>query len=337
MKKTGVLLVNLGTPKSPSTKDVRIYLTEFLNDPYVIDIPWLKRKLLVNLVIVPFRAPKSAAIYKEVWTDEGSPLLVHSKALRTKLQGTLGDGYQVELAMRYQEPSLKSILSKFRKDEVSNIIVIPLFPQYATSTTESIIQKITKIANGREGLPPVKFVKQFYNHPQFIQSWVERAGNYTTSDYDHVIFSFHGLPERQLNKLHGTGTCDDYNCIDEVNEQNQYCYKATCYETARSIAKAIGLNKSNYTISFQSRLGKDPWIQPFSDCVIANLGKCGMKKLLVFSPAFVADCLETNYEIAIEYNELFKQNGGEKIQLVDSLNDNDSWVETLKSIVLENE
>ena len=337
--KTGVLLTQLGTPDSPSVKDVRKYLTEFLNDKYVIDVPWLKRWFLVNLIIVPFRASSSAKLYKEIWSDEGSPLLKHTLDLKDKLQKELGESYHVAMGMRYQSPNLKSALQELKDAQVSNIVAIPLYPQYATSTTKSTIEKINSIARKLEQFPKIKFIERFYDHPLFIDSWVKRAEQYNTQDYDHVIFSFHGLPERQIKKLDDSSThcLVKENCCAINCEWNTHCYKHHCFETAKTIASRIGLTDQDYTICFQSRLGKDPWIQPYSDKVIEEKAKQGLKKLLVFSPAFVADCLETLYEITIEYGEIFTEFGGEKVQLVESLNSGNDWINALKKMVKENE
>ena len=332
--KTGVLLINLGTPDSPSTKDVRTYLTEFLNDPYVIDLPWLKRKLLVNLIIVPFRAPKSAKLYKEIWTEEGSPLLIHGKALREKVQESLGEEFDVMLAMRYQNPSIRSVLQQMGKRDYDQIIAIPLYPQYASSSTGSTIAKVTEEADKITSLPPIKFIRHFYDHPTFIKSWVERFAEHDITAHDHVIFSFHGLPERHLMKEHPSGNCTHHKCRTEINDGNKTCYRAHCFATVRAILEQVSIPDGGYTVAFQSRLGSDPWIQPFSDEVVVNKGKEGAKKLLIASPAFVADCLETLYEIEVEYDELFKENGGEKVELVKSLNTHDSWIATLKELVL---
>ncbi len=336
---TGVLLTQLGTPDSPSTKDVRRYLTEFLNDPYVFDLPFLKRLLLVNLIIVPFRAPKSAKLYKEVWTDEGSPLLKHTIDLKEKLQHSLGESYHVAMGMRYQSPSLECALKELHDAKVSRIVAIPLYPQYATSTTKSTIEKISLLAKKWDQLPKINYVEQFYNNPRFIDSWCKRAAQYNVSNYDHIIFSFHGLPERQIKNLDASKRhcLEKENCCSSPCEWNTRCYKHHCYETAKSIAAKIDISRSDYTVCFQSRLGKDPWIQPYSDKVIEEKGKEGMKKLLVFSPAFVADCLETLYEITIEYGEIFERFGGEKIQLVESLNASPDWVETVQGLVKDYE
>ncbi|HIA06259.1 MAG TPA: ferrochelatase [Flavobacteriales bacterium] len=331
--KTGVLLINLGTPDSPATKDVRRYLTEFLNDPFVIDLPWLKRLLLVNLIIIPFRAPKSAKLYKEIWTDEGSPLLVHGKAVREHLQNSLGDQFEVSLAMRYQNPSIRSVLEKMEKVNYDRIIALPLYPQYASSSTGSTIAKVKEAAERYPTLPPIRFIEHFYDHPTFIKAWVEQFSKHDISSYDHVIFSFHGLPERHLQKESPSGNCLTPNCCAAINEGNRTCYRAHCFATVKAILEHVAIPDHAYSIAFQSRLGSDPWIQPFSDEVVAEKAKEGAKKLLIASPAFVADCLETLYEIEVEYDELFKEHGGEKVELVKCLNENATWIAALNDMV----
>ena len=336
MSKKGVLLINLGTPDSPSVKDVRKYLTEFLNDPYVIDINWLARTALVNLIIVPFRAPKSAKIYQKLWTDKGSPLLYYSEEVKGELQQELGAEYAVHLAMRYKNPSMDNVIAAMEKESYSEIIVVPLYPQYATSSTKTSIVKAEKLFAKWKQTPAVKYVEHFYNHPQFIDTIIEQTKQYNFSDYDHILFSYHGLPIRQLTKVHDGKTCEELNCKTEINEHNQYCYQAHCYETTRLIVEKLKLKESDYSIGFQSRLD-DKWIKPYSDKLVEQFGKEGKKKVLVFSPAFVADCLETTIEISDEYQEIFEAYGGEKIQLVPSLNSHPKWIATLKSLVKETE
>lgn len=332
MKKTGVLLVNLGTPDSPSVSDVRSYLTQFLNDPRVIDIPWLWRKLLVNVIIVPFRASKSAKVYKKLWTDTGSPLLYYSERSRVLLQEQLGDQYEVHLAMRYKNPSIPNVLEKMRTRNYADIIVLPLFPQYASASTGSAQEEVMKHLKKWWVIPDLKFISQFYDHPTYIKAFVERGRKYDHREYDHVLFSYHGLPERQLDKVYDQGLCKDHDCENEITEENKYCYKATCYATTRLIAEQLNIPKEKYTVCFQSRLDEG-WVKPYSDDVIKECGKKGMKRLLVFSPAFTADCLETIIEIGEEYQELFHEHGGEKVQLVESLNDHPLWIQCMKELV----
>jgi ferrochelatase len=329
----GVLLINLGTPDSPSVGDVRSYLSQFLNDPRVIDIPWLTRKLLVNLIIVPFRAPKSAKVYKELWTENGSPLVYYSERAKMLLQEALGEEYTVHLAMRYKNPSIPAVLEEMRKQHYSRIIVLPMFPQYASASTGSAVEEVMREMAKWWVIPDVKFINQYYDHPDYINGFVARGKQYDIDQYDHVIFSYHGLPTRQVDKAHPDGNCSKHNCENVIDEENQYCYKATCYATSRLLAERLNIPKDKYTVSFQSRLD-EAWLTPFSDKVVEECGKKGMKKLLIFSPAFTADCLETIIEIGEEYQEIFEANGGEKVQLVESLNDHPAWITCMKNLVL---
>ena len=332
--KTAVLLIQLGTPDSPSVKDVRRYLTEFLNDPRVIDIPWLGRKLLVNGIIVPFRAPKSAKIYKELWElgNGVSPLKTYTESVKLKLQKRFGETATVYTAMRYQNPSIESVLNEIKKTNVDQIIVIPLFPQYASASTGSAIQKVMDITRKWWVIPELKIVSQFWDNEGYIDSIVENAKQFPVKEYDHVIFSYHGLPERQVDKVYDNDLCANHNCEHEVDEENKFCYKATSYATTRLIAAKLGLEEKDYTVSFQSRLD-DKWLKPYSDKEVENLAKNGAKKLLVFSPAFVADCLETLIEIGSEYQEIFEEHGGEKVQLVPSSNDHERFIDGLEELV----
>jgi protoporphyrin/coproporphyrin ferrochelatase len=333
--KTGVLLINLGTPDSPSVSDVRSYLSQFLNDPRVIDIPWLARKMLVNLIIVPFRAPKSAKIYKKLWTDKGSPLLYYSNRVKDLLQTELGSDYSVHLAMRYKNPSIPAVMEEMRKRNYSKIIVLPMFPQYASASTGSAHDEVMRVLRTWWVIPEVKFISQYYDHPTFIDGFVERGNQYNLEDYDHILFSYHGLPERQVDKVYDAGLCSDHDCEKEITADNAYCYKATCYATTRLITKQLNIPEEKYTVCFQSRLDQK-WLKPFSDNVVEECARKGMKKILVFSPAFTADCLETIIEIGEEYQDIFREHGGDKVQLVESLNDHPLWIKCLKELVLEN-
>lgn len=336
MKTTGVLLVQLGTPDSPKVKDVRKYLKEFLNDPRVIDIPYLLRKLLVNLVIVPFRAPKSAKIYKELWELSGnkSPLLEHTNNLTNKLNKAFeGSEVEVHMAMRYQNPSIQSVLNTMRLKNYDHIIVLPLFPQYASASSGSAIEEVLRIIKSWWVIPKLTFVSQFWDNSGYIDSLVNNAKKFNLQDFDHILFSYHGLPERQVDKVYeGKALCTDQPCETELNEKNKFCYKATSYATTRLIAQRLNLQESDYTVCFQSRLDKK-WLRPFSDEIIQELGKKGLKKILVFSPAFVADCLETVIEIGTEYQEIFESVGGLKIQLVPSCNSDDVFVKGMEQLI----
>ena len=336
--KKGVLLINLGTPDGPGNADVRKYLTQFLNDPRVIDISPVGRFLLVNGIIVPFRASNSAKLYKQIWTAEGSPLLVNSTKMKIALQKELGDEYVVELGMRYQSPSLETALDKLKKEQVSEIIILPLYPQYASSSTGSSVEAAMKILEKWEVTPSVKIISKFYDHPGYIDACVARAKNYNLQDYDYYVFSYHGLPERHIMKgsaHYGANTCKLGSCCDVITSSNEYCYRANCFETTRQLVKRLNIPEGKYETTFQSRLN-DKWIKPYSDKVIERKAQEGKRKVLVFSPAFVADCLETIYEIGKEYDEIFIKNGGEKVELVESLNDHPVWIQALKSLVEEN-
>ena len=331
-KRTAVLLVNVGTPDEPKVPAVRRYLFQFLNDRRVIDLPLIPQKLLVNLIIVPFRAPKSTKLYQMLWTDEGSPLLVNAEKNRVQLQEALGDGYEVFTAMRYQNPALKQVLQEVRRRGFGKIVVIPVFPQYASSTTGTIFQYVAREISGWEVIPELRLVGQFYDHPKFVEAFASRIREYQPESWDHIVFSYHGLPNRQLNKVHPRVDSAACSCTDEMPEHGKFCYRATCYHTSRLLAKALNLTTAGYSVSFQSRLDRN-WMEPFTDELLIKKAKEGKKRILVVAPAFVADCLETSVEIGIEYQDLFVEHGGEKVQLVESLNDHPLWIETLRMLV----
>jgi protoporphyrin/coproporphyrin ferrochelatase len=336
--KTGVLLINLGTPDSPQTTDVRKYLREFLLDPRVIDIPTLPRWMLVNFVIAPFRAPKSAKVYQEVWEERGSPLKFYGFDVKDMLQKELGNDFVVSFGMRYQSPSIETALLELKDANVGKIVVVPMFPQYASATTGSVVEKVMDIIKGWQIIPTINFINKFVEEEKFIGAFAALGKKYMEqTDYDHFIFSYHGLPERQIIKA----SCDNYcklneQCCSVYHKKNQYCYRAQCFLTTRLIAEKLGIPKEKYTVAFQSRLGKDPWIQPYTEEVIKTLPEKGIKKVLAFSPAFVADCLETTIEVGEEFKEEFLHAGGTHWQLVESLNNNPLWVDCLKDMVLKN-
>jgi len=333
--KKAILLINLGTPDHPTPSAVGKYLTEFLNDRRVIDIHPVSRFFLVNLIIVPFRRFKSSKIYQKIWTKEGSPLLLNGLLLKDKLQTQLGSDYIVALAMRYQQPSIASVLETLRQQRPSEIVVLPLYPQYASSSTGSTAEEFFKQIKSWEVIPSIRIINKFYDHPAFISALVDQAKKYDVAAYDHVVFSYHGLPERQIKKAsahYGGDTCQLGACCNSITKNNQYCYRANSMETTRHLVKALNIPEGKYTSAFQSRLD-DGWLKPYSDKVVAELAKKGAKTLLVFSPAFVADCLETTYEIGTEYDEIFKEHGGESVTLVHSLNANESWVNAVKEMV----
>lgn len=336
MIKEAVLLINLGTPDDPSPSKVGQYLTQFLNDKRVIDINPVGRFFLVNFIIVPFRRFASSKLYQKIWTDKGSPLMLYGEELKKKVQQRLGEKYTVELAMRYRKPSIKEILEKLRRQRPSRIHILPLYPQYASSSTGSTLEEVMRIVKGWEVIPSLNIISKFHEQDSFIDAFAKVAGRFDHSQYDHVLFSYHGLPERQILKAsahYGNNTCNFASCCDTLNQDNQYCYRANCMDTTRRLVKALGIPEGKYSSAFQSRLD-DKWLKPYSDKVVAELAKKGKKKLLVFSPAFVADCLETIHEIGTEYDEIFKHNGGEKITLVPSLNAEDVWVEAVLKLII---
>ena len=334
MSKQGVLLVNLGTPDSTSVADVRKYLREFLSDKRVIDIPAIPRWMLVNLIIAPFRAPKSAAEYRKLFTERGSPLKFYTEDITKLLQTSLGDDYVVEYAMRYQNPSIESGLEKLKSKKVSKIHVLPLFPQYASATTGSVIDKVMEIAKNWQVIPEIVFTSQFLEEELFIDTFVKKGREWIDQhDYDHFVFSYHGLPERQIIKASVNNYCKLGNCCQSFNDNNRFCYRAQCFHTTRLITEKLNIPKEKYTVCFQSRLGNDPWVQPYTEEVLKQLAHEGKKKVLAFSPAFVSDCLETTIEVGETYHEQFLELGGERWDLVESLNDDPMWVECLSEIV----
>jgi len=335
MAKKGILLVNLGTPDSPSTAHVRKYLNEFLMDPRVIDVNPVLRTFLVKGLIVPFRSPKSAKLYQKIWSDKtGSPLLYYSILQHKLLQERLGDEYQVELAMRYQSPTIEAALERLKENLVNDIKVIPLFPQYASASTGSVHDKVMELVKQWQTIPHISFINSFHNNELMIETFANNGLKYKPETYDHILFSFHGLPQRQIMKCdHTHNYCLKVEgCCDNLNDTNKFCYSAQSYDTARLIAEKMGLPKEKYTVCFQSRLGNDPWVQPYTSQVVAKLAGEGKKRLLVFCPAFVADCLETVYEVTEEYGGEFRALGGEHVQLVESLNDSPLWIDALEGM-----
>lgn len=334
---TGVLLVNLGTPDSTSTPDVRKYLREFLSDPRVLDINPVLRAALLNLVIAPFRSPRSAASYREVWMKEGSPLMVYGRQVKESLQQAMGNTFQVELAMRYQSPSIETALESFKKAGIDHIRVIPMFPHYASASTGSVHQKIMELVSTWQVIPQISFVKSYHDEPGMIEAFARNGERHHPETYDHIVFSFHGLPVRQLKKSDPTGAwCKaDGICCSTLNETNKNCYAAQCHHTARLLAARLKLAPDSYTISFQSRLGRDPWIRPSTQETVLRLAAEGKKRLLIFCPAFVADCLETLFEVTTELKDEFVAAGGEHVQLVESLNNEPAWIQTLVKLATE--
>lgn len=334
MEKKGILLINLGTPDSTKVPDVRKYLREFLMDERVIDIPFWKRWMLINFIIAPLRAPKSAKEYENLFDEKGSPLKYYGFELRDKLRAIVSDEYQIELGMRYQSPSIEEALDAVKN--CASIHVIPLFPQYASASTGSVQDKVMALVKDWQIIPDIKFTSQFFEEELFLDTIVDNAKKMIKeSDYDHFLFSYHGIPERHIMKGSVGDQCKLGTCCDTLNEKNRYCYRAQCYETTRLLAKKLELKEDEYTVAFQSRLGKTPWIRPYTDEELEEFPKKGIKKVLAFSPAFIADCLETTVEVGETYQEDFIKAGGERWDLVPSLNVEDKWVECLK-VMIEN-
>lgn len=331
----GVLLVNLGTPDDCTPKAVRTYLKEFLMDRRVIDIPALWRWLLVNLIIVPFRHRKSAAAYQTVWTNDGSPLLVFSEALKAGLAAKLGDAYQVELGMRYGQPNIKQAFQKMKS--CSSITVIPLFPQYASAANGSAIEKFLQIAKSEWNLPNLAILSSFHNHPGFIQAYTAVIKK-TLQDkkIDQLVFSYHGLPERHINKSHCDAPCDKQQSCPAIKSDNAFCYRAQCYATSHLIADNLNLTNKDFTVAFQSRLGRTPWIKPYTDLILPKLREKGIKNIAVVCPSFVADCLETLEEMDIRGREQWQELGGDKFYFIPCLNDNEIWIDALVDMVHSN-
>lgn len=333
--KTGVLLLQLGTPDSPSTGHVRRYLREFLTDPRVIDLPWLQRQLLVNVIIAPFRAPKSAKLYKEIWTKEGSPLLLYGLELAEKLQQQLGDAYIVTLGMRYRKPSIRTALKRFEAMRINKLVLVPLFPQFASSSTGSALQEALETLAKWEVIPQTQVISGYFDNPGYIRLWIEKGRAFQPEIYDRVMFTFHGVPWRHIRTSGCRHQCQQgpREC-PAIDEKNHTCYRAQCFANARAVRVGLGIPEEKTDITFQSRLGNDPWLTPYTDKTLIRYAEEGHRKVLVFSMSFTADCLETIYEMSVENQHLFKQHGGEKVQLVPSLNTDAGWVDFLKALVM---
>ena len=330
--KTAVMLINIGTPDSPAVNDVRKYLSEFLNDPRVIDLPWLLRKLLVNLIIVPFRAPKSAKLYKILWSGKGSPLIFHGNRVRDKLQEQLGDSFAIYVAMRYANPNIREVLEQIRTKGFTKIIVVPMFPHYASSSTGSAVEAVMGQLKKWNVIPEVKFVGQFYHNPQFTDAFAERIKACHPEKYDHIVFSYHGLPLSHIASVHPETDCENCPCAHQFPEHGTVCYKATTYKTTRMLAVILNLPNGSYSHSYQSRLS-DKWLKPYTDKLLIQKAKEGIKNILVVSPVFIADCLETTVELGIDYKNQFIVAGGQNLEYVESLNDMPAWIDLLKRLI----
>lgn len=337
-ERQGLLLVNLGTPDAPETGAVRRYLREFLSDPRVLDIPAPARWALLELLILPTRPARSAEAYRKVWTQEGSPLLVHGRTLAARLEDALGQKWAVALGMRYGKPSLASALEQLTAAGARSLTLLPLYPQYASSSTGSTLERVYALAGKAWNVPSLRVVPPFFNHPAFLDAWVEVARPVLSeAQPDHVLFSFHGLPERHIRKsdVSGRHCLQSAGCCEVAVPENRWCYRAQCVSTARSLATRLSLPPAQTTVSFQSRLGRTPWLKPYTDLLLGELAARGVRRLAVLCPAFVADCLETLEEIGIRARADFLRAGGEALTLVPSLNAHPAWVRAVVRFVRE--
>jgi ferrochelatase len=326
-----LLVVNTGTPDAPDRKSVSRYLSEFLNDPMVMDMPAIARKILVNLIIVPFRASHSSDLYRRLWTSEGSPLLINLEKLVAKLRLKSHD-WQVIGAMRYGKPSLEETLRDLGKSTVNKLTILPLYPQFAQSTTGTVNALVDKMISEWDRKPEIRFIEEFYSDAGFISAYANKIRKYDPQNSDHLLFSFHSLPARHIRKIHPGQEYNNCECTVSFPEHGMKCYRAQCYETARRISAALGLEKDRWSVSFQSRLTRS-WTGPFTDSVLSRLAAEGRKRVLVAAPSFTADCLETKLEIGQSYRDLFIKAGGKELQLCESLNDDDEWVEAIIKMI----
>lgn len=332
MSRRGVLLVNLGSPDSAGAGDVRKYLRQFLMDGRVLDVPFLIRLGIVHLGILPTRPKQSAEAYQKIWTREGSPLLVTSLKVRDALQ-TRTD-LPIELGMRYQNPSIQQAIEKLRAQGVTDLFLIPLFPHYAMSSYETAVERVRYILARLAPDMSLSVMAPFYDRPDYISALVASAAEYLTREFDHLLFSFHGLPERHLRKSNPTNSClIDDNCCAQPNSLHGRCYRAQCFKTAEAFVALAGLPNTKFSVAFQSRVGRQPWLKPYTDQVIARLAATGTKKLIVICPAFVADCLETLEEIGIRGRQTFRETGGEELTLIPCLNEHPLWIATLQNMI----
>ena len=330
MANRGILLVNLGSPDSPSVSDVRRYLNEFLMDKYVIDLPWFVRRLIVSLFVLPSRPAKSAKAYQSIWTEDGSPLVQISKAFAQQIQSHTN--MPVELAMRYGKPDLKTALINLNKNtELEEILLFPLYPHYAMSTIKTVVEKVESLGKILDVKANIRVHPIFYDHQDYIQALVDSAEPQLSQPYDHLVFSYHGVPERHIKKDDNTGShcLQSKDCCQKASTAHKTCYRHQVYQTTECFVKAADIPVDKYTVAFQSRLGKDKWLEPNTLDILEKLAKQGNKRVLVICPSFVADCLETLEEIGIAAQESFINAGGESLELIPCLNTHPSWVKTV--------
>ncbi|MGO8763650.1 MAG: ferrochelatase [Limisphaerales bacterium] len=328
----GILLVNLGSPDSPAVGDVRRYLNEFLMDGRVIDTPWLLRRLIVGMILIR-RPRESAHAYQSIWTPAGSPLIVSNMRVREKLRERINA--PIELAMRYQNPSIEKAIQSLRDQRVNELLSIPLFPHYAMSSHESAAERVKAVAARRAPEMKIQTQPPFFDAPDYISALVGGARNHLETGYDHLLFSFHGIPERHLRKSDPTHQhcLMTENCCQTESPAQATCYRAQCFKTVAAFVKEAGIPAGKYSVSFQSRLGRDPWLKPYTDFELAKLPKRGVKKLLVICPSFVSDCLETLEEISIRGKETFLSAGGNEFEQIPCLNEHPLWIHALEAMI----
>ncbi len=330
----GVLLVNLGSPDSPSVGDVRRYLREFLMDSRVLDVLWPVRAFIVYGCILPFRPRQSAEAYHKIWTAEGSPLIVISQRLRAELQQRVS--VPIELAMRYQHPSIETAVQNLAHAGVKQLLLIPMFPHYAMSSYETAVERVKQVVARRAPQMALQVQPPYGDAPDYIAALVASAADSMANGFDHLLFSFHGIPERHLRRTDPTGRhcLAESNCCEAASPAHATCYRAQCFKTVAAFASKANLPQAKYSVSFQSRLGRDPWLRPYTDSELARLADSGVKKLLVVCPAFVADCLETLEEIGLRGRETFLHAGGTEFNLIPCLNTHHLWLDALQKMVV---
>ncbi|MTI88099.1 MAG: ferrochelatase [Balneolaceae bacterium] len=331
---TGIFLVNLGSPDSFEPKDVKVYLEEFLMDKRVIDIPRPLRAAIVKGIILNTRPKESAEAYELIWWDEGSPLIVISESVVEKLQNRLGDNIPIGLGMRYGNPSIEAGIQSMldQNPDLDEIFLIPLYPQYAMATSETVIEKTKEVVLDKYPHLNMIIKDPFYDDPLYTKALSEGMKPYITDDIDHVLFSYHGVPERHIKKRDITGDhclkCE--NCCEVTSPAHNYCYRHQDIVTTKKAVEYLGLEEDRYSIAFQSKLGIDPWLTPATDNELVRLAKEGKKKIAVVCPAFISDCIETLEEIGIRGKEDFIEAGGEELVLIPCVNDSDLWIDTLE-------
>jgi ferrochelatase len=330
----GVLLVNLGSPDSPCVADVRRYLREFLMDRRVLDVNWVARFCIVHFAILPFRPKQSADAYRKIWTPAGSPLVAISRKVQAKLQQRVVS-VPIELAMRYQNPSIPQAVCNLAQKGVDEVLLIPLFPHYAMSSFETAVERVKEVAAALAPRMRIQVQPPFFDEPDYIAALVGRAQEFLKQDYDHLLFSFHGLPERHLRKADPTGRhcLATENCCATASPAHATCYRAQCFKTVAAFVKQTGMPEGTYSIAFQSRLGRDPWLKPYTDFELPRLAQKGVRRLLVMCPAFVSDCLETLEEIGMRGRDTFLEVGGTELTLIPCLNEHPLWLDALEKMV----